>query len=252
MTESQDTTAVETPVPSPWKTETTYVDPMAELYADLAAAQAEFDTPTKNCTNPAFRSKYADLANILAAVRPALNAHGLAVLQRVKSVAEGVTVETVLVHKSGASISSGELFMPVSARGSNAAQAFGSARTYACRYSLSSFLGVAADDDDDANGAAEEKSPKNSANGKKAAQSAVKQAPAERPAPAPAPQLYRLTESDLDAAHGAACGGMKAYEAYFNSLSKPHKRALVDSGWHDKFKGEAAEADQSGFDDVPI
>lgn len=201
---------------------TTNTEAMAALYADLAAAQADFRTPTKNCVNPAFKSRYADLANILAATRPALNAHGLALIQKVRSEQGGVVVETVLVHKSGASISSGELFVPCG-KSSNPAQAFGSARTYACRYSLSSFLGVAADDDDDANAAGT--------------------APTE-----PAPQPIDLTPSKelIASAQAAAEGGMEAYQAFYAKLSKLDKNRLFKGPgeWHRRLKARAEEVDQ--------
>lgn len=122
----------------------------AKLFAALAKAQAAFKTVQKN--KQANYGKYADLTSILEAVRPALNANGIFLYQDVRSVQGGVTVRTILAHESGQSLESSELFMPSGANGKiNAAQAFGSARTYACRYSLSSFLGIAADDDDDGN-----------------------------------------------------------------------------------------------------
>ena len=120
------------------------------LFKALAKAQSAFKPVTKN--KKAAYGKYADLTETLNAVRPALNENGLFLYQDVRSVREGVIVKTIIAHESGEALESGELFMPVGASGKiNAAQAFGSARTYACRYSLSSFLGIAADDDDDGN-----------------------------------------------------------------------------------------------------
>ena len=51
------------------------------LYAALAAAQADMGPALKDSTNPAFKSKYADLASVMTACLPALNAHGIAVIQ---------------------------------------------------------------------------------------------------------------------------------------------------------------------------
>lgn len=189
--------------------------PEAALYADLAAAQAEFTPVVFNRVNPAFKSRYADLAAILAATRPALNRHGLFLTQKVRATAGGVEVETILAHKSGQVLSSGVLAIPFDANGRNRAQALGSARTYACRYSLSSFLGVAADDDDDGNACA---------------------APT-RQAPPPPPQVTDVLKAG---ARAAAARGMKVYEEFFKACTVNDRRALKASGLHDQLKAQAA------------
>ena len=105
----------------------------------------------KDNENPHFRSRDADLAAIWDACRGALTAHGLAVVQspRLVSVGEAawmVEVETTLFHASGQSLGD-VLAVPVNPAN---AQVVGSAITYARRYALASFVGVApADDDDD-------------------------------------------------------------------------------------------------------
>lgn len=129
--------------------------PRGLLFESLAAAQSEFKAVAKN--GKANYGRYATLDEILNATRPALNKCGCYLFQRVEAADGGLTVETLIGHKSGETLSSGKLFMPTTAvRGGNAAQAMGSARTYACRYSLASFLGVAADDDDDGKAAGAE------------------------------------------------------------------------------------------------
>ena len=112
----------------------------ASIFEALAAAQAEFKAPNK--TKKAAYGMYADLAEILAAVRPALNAHGIYLFQKVTSDGVNVSVETVLGYKTGEVLSSGVLTMPVVRPGysSSSAQGIGATRTYACRYSLSTFL----------------------------------------------------------------------------------------------------------------
>lgn len=57
------------------------------LYSALAAAQAEMGPALRDAANPAFRSKYADLSAVLAAVMPALNNHGIAMFQRTTTMA---------------------------------------------------------------------------------------------------------------------------------------------------------------------
>ena len=93
-----------------------------------------------------FTYKYADLRQTLEMVRPILWRHGLAVHQEVVSEAGAYGVTTVITHKDGEQLIVGELLIPT---GSNAQQV-GSTLTYARRYSLTSALGLAAEDDDGA------------------------------------------------------------------------------------------------------
>lgn len=119
-------------------------DSIASLAAALAKAQGEVENATKASTNPHFRSKYADLAEVLNTVRPVFAKHGLAVTQ-FPSYAEGVvSVETVLTHASGEWMS-GTISAPVSKQD---AQGVGSAVTYCRRYSLAAVAGIAQEDDD--------------------------------------------------------------------------------------------------------
>ena len=68
------------------------------------AAQKEMGNASKDSKNPFFKSKYADLNSIREACLPALNQHGIAVLQPIVQV-DGVNfVKTLLLHESGESI----------------------------------------------------------------------------------------------------------------------------------------------------
>lgn len=133
--------------------------PSGKLFSALIKAQAAFGTVKKSGSMNYGGSKpfhYATLDDILATVRQALNDNGLYVYQDVRCVKSGaesmVGVKTIVVHESGERLESSELYMPVESGGrGNRAQAFGSARTYACRYSLASFFGIAAEDDTDGN-----------------------------------------------------------------------------------------------------
>lgn len=116
-----------------------------DLAAALAKAQAVMAGASKDKTNPAFKSKYADLASVWDACREALTANGIAVVQMTRpSEAQEVIVETRLCHSSGQWIE-GALAIPVT---KNDAQGFGSCLTYARRYALAAAVGVAPDDDD--------------------------------------------------------------------------------------------------------
>lgn len=108
-------------------------------------AKRAFAPALKDKTNPAFRSKYADLGACLDAVDDALLANGIAVYQETFEDAIGVTVETVFLHESGETIRCGRLHVPAAKQDP---QGYGSALTYARRYSLMAACGIAPEDDD--------------------------------------------------------------------------------------------------------
>jgi len=115
-----------------------------ELATALAKAQGELENASKSSANPHFKSKYADLAEILNTVRPVFSANGLSVTQCPGFANGMVTVETLLMHVSGQWISS-TISAPV---GKQDAQGVGSAITYCRRYSLAAVAGIAQEDDD--------------------------------------------------------------------------------------------------------
>ncbi len=117
---------------------------IAALAAALAKAQSQMGHASKGSVNPHFKNRYADLANVLDAVREPLAANGLAVSQLASAGDHGAACTTVLMHSSGEWIAS-TLELPVSKAD---AQGFGSALTYARRYSLAAICGIAQDDDD--------------------------------------------------------------------------------------------------------
>lgn len=124
-------------------------DQTNELATALAKAQGEMKAAIFNRINPHFKNRYADLAAILEAVRGPLSKNGLSITQTIAPYNEnGLYLHTMLRHSSGQWVQS--IYpLPVGGR----PQEFGSALTYARRYSLSSIVGIAAEDDDDANAA---------------------------------------------------------------------------------------------------
>lgn len=118
---------------------------MQQIATALVKAQRAFAPALKTSTNPHFRSRYADLAACVEAVIDALNANGIALIQRTHDSDNGVAVETLLVHESGESISGGILHVPAA---KHDPQGYGSALTYARRYSLMAACGIAPEDDD--------------------------------------------------------------------------------------------------------
>lgn len=117
-----------------------------ELAAALAKAQGVITGAKKDSNNPFFKSKYADLASVVEAIRVPFKENGLSYIQSIEpSDKNEVRVETTILHASGQWFSCGVLAVPV-AKGD--AQGFGSALTYARRYSLSAAAGIAPEDDD--------------------------------------------------------------------------------------------------------
>ena len=121
---------------------------MSESINELAAALSQFQGAA---VQPSFnkavnygqtRFRYADLAECQRVTRKPLADAGLAVTQTI----EGHYLVTRLMHKSGQFISSQ---LPMSAP--SKMQELGSMLTYLKRYAYCAILGIAADDDDDAN-----------------------------------------------------------------------------------------------------
>jgi hypothetical protein len=120
-----------------------------EIAKALASAQAALSNATKDATNPAFRSKYATLAAVIDAIRPAFAQAGISILQPMSSDENGlIVIETILMHSSGQYISERLAARPEKAN----AHGIGSIATYLRRYSLASLVSIT-QDDDDGNGA---------------------------------------------------------------------------------------------------
>lgn len=151
--------------------------PRAALYAAMAKAFPAIEGASKDSTNPHFKSKYADLSAVVAVIKPALADHGLWFRQITHERQTGIAVETLICHASGEELSCGTFFAPARVLD---AQGYGSALTYARRYSLQTAFGVAPEDDD--------------------GNAAVKAAPKSAPAAAPA---NKINEAQLKALQAA-------------------------------------------------
>lgn len=116
---------------------------IAELATALSIAQGQIEDAAKTVKNEFYKSKYADLASVRAAVRQPFADNGLSVVQFPRTVTGGVEVETMLLHKSGEFMAE-TLFMPVK----HEPHPIGSGISYARRYALMSIANLAADDDD--------------------------------------------------------------------------------------------------------
>jgi uncharacterized protein YukE len=117
----------------------------AKLFDALAKAQGAIKGAAKDSNNPHFKSKYADLASVWEACREALSKNGIAIVQMPgQCAANMIELTTRLGHSSGEWMQE-TMTIPL---GKVDAQSVGSALTYARRYSLAAFVGVAPDDDD--------------------------------------------------------------------------------------------------------
>jgi hypothetical protein len=118
---------------------------MKEIASALVKAQKEFGPALKTSTNPHFRNKYAALDACIEAVIDALNNNGIMLMQQTSLCEDGVIVETLFIHESGEMMGGGKLHVPAAKQDP---QGYGSALTYAKRYSLQSACGIAPEDDD--------------------------------------------------------------------------------------------------------
>lgn len=117
---------------------------MQKLLPALIKAKNNFAPILKDGKNPHYKSKYATLDGILDAVQPALASEGIVIIQTLDTKEGKTILKTLLFHESGESLES-NYPLPDNLD----SQKFGSAITYARRYSVCAILSVAADEDDD-------------------------------------------------------------------------------------------------------
>lgn len=108
-------------------------------------AQADCNNAKKSSNNPHFKSKYADLTAVWEACSKALYSNRLSVIQGLGEVIDGkLHIETMLLHESGQWIkSTASIPLP-----KQDPQGYGSASTYARRYTLAAMMGIVQEDDD--------------------------------------------------------------------------------------------------------
>lgn len=120
----------------------------SEIAKAFAKAQDEMRHADLDGVNPHFNSKYATLRSVIDAVKPALTKSGLCFVQTVHIADGAVGVETIFYHESGETLSGGTVYVPTTQQ---SAHGYGSALTYAKRYSLATACGISSEEDDDAN-----------------------------------------------------------------------------------------------------
>lgn len=112
--------------------------------------QSSIKTAIKDTANGAFKgTKYADLGAVWDAVKTPLHDNGFSIIQSPDFDAGDMWLKTTILHVSGEKMEGRYPLRPSKPD----PQGYGSALTYARRYSISAMLGVIADDDDDGNAA---------------------------------------------------------------------------------------------------
>ncbi len=195
---------------------------MKGIATALAKAQANMGKAIKANKNDHFRSKYADLGNVMDACLPALNEVGIALIQPTGTDELGNFVETILIHgESGEQLS---CRVPL-ILGKNDMQGFGSAVTYARRYGLMAMAGIAPEDDD----------------GNAAAASAPKGKPAPKPQENPNEAIERAVE------YLGEASGLEDLKERWGRIPKPVQAAKEVIAAKDKAKERLTEIN----DEIP-
>jgi len=128
----------------------------SNLYEALAETQNNIEQPKKDASNPMFKSSYVTLDAVINAIVKARKASG-AKFFFTNIVQDGVMFTRIIGYGETLDLSGSKVADDLGNRGTNSAQAEGSALTYARRYSLSMAFGIASDVDDDGNGAGSSK-----------------------------------------------------------------------------------------------
>lgn len=201
---------------------------ISEIAKALNEVRKNIKQPEKNANNPFFKSKYVMLEGVVDAIDKALP-KGFAYTQEVTSDGNQISVSTFLMHESGQYIQFDPLNVPV---GKNDAQAFGSAETYARRYTLSAVFGVTSDVDDDGN---------------QATKSAPKEQPHKRKygrqAPAKAPSKPMATAEDKDTIKGKVASLAKEMAMEPKPLLEATMKHAKVSSW-----GQMSKEDLNALD----
>lgn len=128
-----------------WADKSEQIDALSKALVQALGEMTDV-VKTQTVSTGQYAYSYATLADALQMARPILTKHGLALSQSVAGDGEDVVVFTTILHESGQWITSEGLRLPAG----KTAQQTGSATTYARRYSLMAFLGLASEDDDGA------------------------------------------------------------------------------------------------------
>jgi len=115
----------------------------------LVSAAAEIKNVKKDTQG--FGYKYATLDSILEMIRPVLAKNKLTIIQGEDIVDSMIVVQTILMHESGEYAETISKAPYIELKGMNSYQSLGAGITYLRRYAISSLLGIASEEDTDAN-----------------------------------------------------------------------------------------------------
>jgi len=208
--------------------------PHKNIYAALAASQMEMGPVVKGSTNPHFKSKYADLADVVSVALPALNANGIALFHQIVKIDGEPNMRTILAHGETET----EVFCDVPLLvAANNMQGMKSATTYAKRIGVESLTGIAPEDDD--------------------GNAAASNPPADKPKSAPkddgARKLFASLVDDM-----RRCDTTADMDAWWTDGECSALRAKLPVDWKDNLKEEfrkhkvSLAAKQDGDDQHPF
>lgn len=122
-----------------------------KVYSAFVKAQAELTNPRK--TEQGYGYKFAGLPAIVTILK-VLNKHGLAYIQMIQTTDDGkLMLELYLMHESGERLPSSFFpFEVTQKKGMSPEQSLGSCLTYFRRYQLTTYFGIASEEDIDGAG----------------------------------------------------------------------------------------------------
>lgn len=115
-----------------------------KIFPALIKAQSEMGKAKKDCNNPFYKSKYADLNQLIELTKEILFSNKMAIIQSPEGSGNTASINCRIIHESGQWME-GTITLPLA---KNDPQQAGSAITYARRYQLAALFNIAQEDDD--------------------------------------------------------------------------------------------------------
>ena len=126
---------------------------MSESIKNIAAAQLKVQKEIKDISKDStgYGYNYTSFDKLVQYLRPLLTKHGISFLQMPVGDDKQVGLQTMYMHAESGEWITNMIGSPIAeSKGMNTYQSIGSAITYFRRYSLSSFVGIASEEDTDA------------------------------------------------------------------------------------------------------
>lgn len=114
------------------------------IFPALIKAQSEMGNAKKSCDNPFYKSKYADLSELIDVTKKVLFSNKMAIIQSPEGTGNTASINCRIIHESGQWVE-GTITLPLAKCDPQAA---GSAITYGRRYQLAALFNIAQEDDD--------------------------------------------------------------------------------------------------------